>query len=45
MTVVVDGAEHVAEHAGECFFFCGPGCRQHYSADPAAVLAGGAHRH
>jgi uncharacterized protein len=42
MTVAVDGAEHTAEHDGERYFFCGPGCREHFTGDPAAVLGGSA---
>jgi YHS domain-containing protein/uncharacterized membrane protein YraQ (UPF0718 family) len=43
MTVAVDGAEHVVEHDGQRYVFCGPGCAEHFAADPAAVLGGSAH--
>jgi YHS domain-containing protein/uncharacterized membrane protein YraQ (UPF0718 family) len=45
MTVAVEGAQHVHEHGGQRYLFCGPGCREHFAADPEAVLRGGVHRH
>jgi YHS domain-containing protein/uncharacterized membrane protein YraQ (UPF0718 family) len=45
MTVTVGGAEHTATHDGERYWFCGPGCREHFAAGPGAVLGGSAHRH
>ena len=42
MTVAVDGARHTAQHEGERYWFCGPGCREHFLADPPAVLGSGA---
>jgi YHS domain-containing protein len=45
MTVTVGGAEHTATHDGERYWFCGPGCREHFAAGPGAVLDGSAHRH
>jgi YHS domain-containing protein/uncharacterized membrane protein YraQ (UPF0718 family) len=45
MTVTVEGAEHTATHDGQQYHFCGPGCREHFAADPAAVLGGSAQRH
>jgi YHS domain-containing protein/uncharacterized membrane protein YraQ (UPF0718 family) len=45
MTVPVEGAQHTAVHEGTTYSFCGPGCREHFAADPAAVLRGAGHRH
>ena len=30
-----------AEHDGKTYFFCGPGCRKAFEADPAKYLAPG----
>ena len=34
-------AQHRAEHAGESYFFCGRGCRDKFTADPAKYLSPG----
>jgi xanthine dehydrogenase accessory factor len=34
MTVTVAGARHLAEHAGQTFYFCCAGCRERFVADP-----------
>jgi YHS domain-containing protein/uncharacterized membrane protein YraQ (UPF0718 family) len=41
MTVVLAGADHVAEHEGTTYAFCNAGCRERFLADPGAVLAEG----
>ena len=41
MSVVLEGAEHMAEHDGITYAFCNPGCRETFLADPASVLADG----
>lgn len=38
MTVLADGAAPHAEHAGATWYFCGAGCRQAFSAEPARYL-------
>ena len=35
MAVEKDRVENVAEHDGAKFYFCSPGCRQEFEADPA----------
>lgn len=35
MSVRVSTARHTAEHAGRTYYFCGPGCRAGFLADPA----------
>jgi xanthine dehydrogenase accessory factor len=38
MTVpIVDGAI-AAEHAGDTYYFCAPGCRKTFMADPVSAL-------
>ena len=34
-------AQHRAEHAGQSYFFCGRGCREKFTADPAKYLSPG----
>ena len=38
MTVDVNGAAHVAEHAGATHFFCSAGCRGRFVAEPERFL-------
>jgi YHS domain-containing protein len=38
MTVDPVTAKHQAEHEGETFYFCSPGCRTKFQADPSAYL-------
>ncbi len=40
MTVVVTAASLVAEYGGDAYYFCGSGCRDAFTADPAGSLAG-----
>ena len=39
MTVAVDGAAATAMHAGVTYFFCHPGCKQRFEAEPGRYLA------
>lgn len=39
MTVSVEGARHVARHAGDTYRFCCPGCRERFLSDPAAYVS------
>jgi xanthine dehydrogenase accessory factor len=39
MTVAVGPDTPQAEHEGTTYWFCGPGCRSRFAADPAAFLA------
>jgi YHS domain-containing protein/uncharacterized membrane protein YraQ (UPF0718 family) len=45
MTVDPATAAARAEHEGRDYYFCNPGCRDRFVADPAAVLEAGAHHH
>jgi len=38
MTVDVDGAEHIADHDGTRFYFCGAGCRAAFLTDPESYV-------
>jgi xanthine dehydrogenase accessory factor len=38
MTVEIAGARHVAEHAGQTYYFCGAGCRARFLAEPERYL-------
>ena len=38
MTVAIDGAKHVAEHAGKTYYFCSAGCRTKFLANPASFV-------
>ena len=31
-------AKHTAQHAGETYYFCAPGCKQAFEADPQRYL-------
>jgi Cu+-exporting ATPase len=39
MRVVVEGAQHVSEHDGTTYYFCGKGCRLDFEEDPERYLA------
>jgi len=39
MQVAIEGAKHVARHAGEDYYFCCESCRAKFAADPARYLA------
>lgn len=39
MSVLVAGARYHAVHDGTYYYFCAPGCRQRFEADPAAFVA------
>lgn len=39
MSVAVDGVREVAVHEGVSYYFCGPGCRRRFEADPARYLS------
>ena len=39
MEVVVETAQHVAEHDGTTYYFCAKGCRLDFEDDPERVLA------
>jgi YHS domain-containing protein len=41
MTVVIEGAQHVSEHQGTTYYFCGKGCRLEFEDDPERILAPG----
>ena len=34
MQVRIEGAQHVAEHEGVTYYFCGRGCRLEFEDDP-----------
>ena len=38
MTVAVEGAKETAEYGGVTYYFCNPGCRQRFEADPARYV-------
>ena len=38
MTVEIAGARHVAEHAGQTYYFCCAGCRTRFLAEPARYV-------
>src|SRR5207253_1850945 len=38
MTIAVEGARETAVHEGIAYYFCNPGCRQRFEADPARYL-------
>ena len=40
MSVVIDGAEHVADHAGVRHYFCSGHCKTKFLADPQMYLSG-----
>lgn len=39
MEVVIDGAQHTAEHRGTTYYFCSKGCRLDFEDDPERILA------
>jgi xanthine dehydrogenase accessory factor len=39
MSVTVATARHIAEHAGQTYYFCGGGCRERFLASPERYLA------
>jgi YHS domain-containing protein len=39
MQVVMDGAQHTAEHDGTTYYFCGRGCRLDFEEDAERFLA------
>jgi Cu+-exporting ATPase len=39
MSVVMEGAQHVSEHQGTTYYFCGKGCRLDFEEDPERILA------
>jgi xanthine dehydrogenase accessory factor len=41
MTVLVDDAKYHAVHQGADYWFCAPGCKRAFEADPAAYLGAG----
>ena len=43
MKVTIEGAEHVATHAGDAHYFCSNHCREKFAKDPGHYLSG-AHR-
>jgi Cu+-exporting ATPase len=40
MTVNVDKAAGTSTHDGKQYFFCSPGCKQKFDADPAGYASG-----
>ncbi len=38
MAVAVEGASEVVERDGATYYFCGPGCRRSFEADPASYM-------
>ncbi len=38
MEVEIETAEWTAEYKGETYYFCAPGCRQSFLADPEKYL-------
>lgn len=40
MQVTIAGADHVAEHEGEKYYFCSAKCHEKFAADPAHYLSG-----
>ncbi|MHB8689445.1 MAG: permease [Candidatus Dormibacteraceae bacterium] len=41
MTVEKTGAKHVAEHEGEKYYFCAPGCQSKFGRDPETYAVSG----
>ncbi len=39
MQVVIEDAQHTAEHEGTTYYFCGKGCRLDFEDDPGRILA------
>ncbi|WP_417322433.1 heavy metal translocating P-type ATPase [Erythrobacter aureus] len=40
MSVAIDGAEHIAKHAGTEHYFCSPRCHDKFVTDPELYLSG-----
>lgn len=40
MEVETEGAEWKAEHGGETYYFCSPGCMRSFEKEPDKYLAG-----
>ena len=40
MSVAIDGAEHIAKHAGAEHYFCSPRCHDKFVTDPELYLSG-----
>lgn len=38
MSVDPSAAKHSAEHNGQTYYFCAPGCKKAFEADPAKYL-------
>ncbi|NJO22824.1 MAG: HAD-IC family P-type ATPase, partial [Sphingomonadales bacterium] len=38
MSVKIEGAKHTRAHDGSTYYFCNPGCREKFIADPARYL-------
>lgn len=41
MEVDPASAQHKSEYDGKTYYFCGPGCKKAFKADPATYLAPG----
>ena len=39
MQVVIEDAQHVSDHEGTRYYFCGKGCKLDFEDDPERVLA------
>jgi xanthine dehydrogenase accessory factor len=39
MTVAIAGARHTSEYDGQIWYFCCPGCKRRFDADPAQYAA------
>jgi Cu+-exporting ATPase len=39
MEVAIETAQHVSEHDGTTYYFCGRGCRLEFEDDPERFLA------
>ncbi|MEE4208032.1 MAG: YHS domain-containing protein, partial [Parvularcula sp.] len=40
MSVAIEGAEHIAKHAGTEHYFCSPSCHDKFVTDPELYLSG-----
>jgi Cu+-exporting ATPase len=38
MSVDPQSAQHTAEHEGKTYYFCAPGCKKAFEAEPAKYL-------
>lgn len=38
MSVDTSSAKHSAEHKGQTYYFCAPGCKRAFEADPEKYL-------